>query len=343
MAHGIVRWGSDPLQSAAMRGRFWVCVLAVWWWSGSSIAIADRVLDKPAFAASPSELLALGKAAPDGDWPAVVLRDQHDVSYDERGRATVRWRLVFVVRTRAGIDGWGTLRSEWRPYYQYKPFIRARVIDPDGDVTEIDPTLVADAPVAQLGSYVFSDRRRLEAPLPRLQIGAVVEQEIVTIDREPMLAAGTIDTTPIGGDVPTFSTVIAYSAPAARKVHHVERRLPPGVRARHQVANGRESWVYQIGMLPARGPIEPDVPGDVVVEPYVGVGTAASWAAVARDYRALLDARIADGPIAWPAELAQVASLDTVNAIAAWIRRRVRYTGSSSARHRTCRGRRRRR
>src|SRR6185503_14978040 len=144
--------------------------------------VADRVLDRPAFTAPPSELLALSKVAPDGDWPAVILRDQHDVSYDERGRATVRWRLVFVVRTRAGIDGWGALRSEWRPYYQYKPFIRARVIDPSGDVAE---------------------------------------QEIVTIDREPMLAAGTIDTTPIGGDVPTFSTVIAYSAPAARKVHHV--------------------------------------------------------------------------------------------------------------------------
>ena len=310
-----------------MRGRLRVCALAVWWWSGTSIAVADRVLDRPAFAASASELLALAKAAPGDDWPVVILRDQHDVSYDERGRATVRWRLVFVVRTRAGIDGWGTLRSEWRPYYQDRPALRARVIEPDGDVTEIDPTLVSDAPVAPVASYGVSDRRRVEAPLPRLQIGAVVEQEIVTIDREPMLSAGTIDTTPIGGQVPTLSTVIAYSAPAARKVHHVERRLPPGVRARHQIANGRESWVYQIGILPARGPAEPDVPADVVVQPYVGVGTAASWAAVAREYRAVLDARIADGPIAWPAEVAQVASIDAVNALAAWMRRRVRYTG----------------
>ena len=40
--------------------------------------------------------------------------------------------------------------------------------------------------------------------------------------------------------------------------------------------------------MSARGTCEPDVPGDVVVRPYVGVGTATSWTAVARAYRELL-------------------------------------------------------
>jgi tetratricopeptide (TPR) repeat protein/transglutaminase-like putative cysteine protease len=332
LSHGMVSCGIvsgvvDEVEWLDMRGCFWVGVLATWLSSGTSVAVADRVLDKPAFAAEPSELLALGKAAPPGDWPVVVLRDQHDVSYDDKGRATVRWRTVFVVRTRVGIEGWGTVPAEWRPFYQHKPVVRARVIDPSGEVAEIDPALVGDAPATQVGTFVFSDRRRLEAPLPRLQIGAVVEQEIVTIDREPMLAAGTVDTTPIGGDVPTLSTVIAYSAPAARNVHHVARRMPAGVHPRHQIASGRESWVYQLGALPPRPPLEPDVPGDVVVQPYVGVGTAASWMAVARGYRAVLDERIAGGPVELPAELPRIASIDTVQAIAAWIRRRVRYTG----------------
>ena len=37
--------------------------------------------------------------------------------------------------------------------------------------------------------------------------------------------------------------------------------------------------------------------------PYVGVGTGASWEAVARAYRTLLDRRIAEGPFDLPAEL----------------------------------------
>ncbi|HSS02059.1 MAG TPA: DUF3857 domain-containing protein [Kofleriaceae bacterium] len=309
-----------------MRGRLWVGVL-VTWLSGTTIAVADRVLDRPAFTAAPGELLALASAAPAGDWPVVLLRDQHDVSYDDEGRATVRWRMVFVVRTRAGVDGWGTARAEWRPFYQDRPQVRARVIEPGGEVTELDPALIVDAPATQVGAPASSDRRRLEAPLPRLQVGAVVEEEIVTVDREPLLAAGAIDTTPIGGDVPTLSTVISYAAPAARKVHHVARRLPAGVRPRHQVAGGRESWTYDIGPLPALPPREADVPGDVVVQPYVGVGTAASWTAVARGFRGLIDGRIAEGPVNLPADIPRVASIDTVHAIAAWIRRRVRYTG----------------
>jgi tetratricopeptide (TPR) repeat protein len=309
-----------------MRGRLWVGVL-VTWLSGTSVAVADRVLDRPAFSAAPSELLALASTAPAGDWPVVLLRDQHDVSYDDKGRATVRWRMVFVVRTRAGVDGWGTARAEWRPFYQDRPQVRARVIEPAGELAELDPSLIADAPATQPGAPALSDRRRLEAPLPRLQVGAVVEEEIVTVDREPMLAAGTIDTTPIGGDVPTLSTVLSYAAPAARKVHHVARRLPAGVRPRHEIAGGRESWVYDIGPLPALPPREADVPGDVVVQPYIGVGTAASWTAVARGFRALIDERIAEGPVGVPADIPRVASIDTVNAIADWMRRRVRYTG----------------
>ncbi|MGH2897339.1 MAG: DUF3857 domain-containing protein, partial [Solirubrobacteraceae bacterium] len=110
------------------------------------------MLDRPAFTAAPSELLALASAAPAGDWPVVLLRDQHDVSYDDKGRATVRWRMVFVVRTRAGVDGWGTARAEWRPFYQDRPQVRARVIEPAGEVAELDPSLVVDAPATQPGA-----------------------------------------------------------------------------------------------------------------------------------------------------------------------------------------------
>lgn len=47
---------------------------------------ALRALDKPAFTATPAEQLALGKAAPTGDWSTVILREQREVSYDDRGR-----------------------------------------------------------------------------------------------------------------------------------------------------------------------------------------------------------------------------------------------------------------
>jgi tetratricopeptide (TPR) repeat protein/transglutaminase-like putative cysteine protease len=290
-------------------------------------AAADRVLDKPAFTATPDELLALGKAAPPGDWPALILREQHDISYDDRGRVTSHDRWVFVIRTQAGGDEWGTIHSGWSPFYQDRPVIRARVIDPAGHVAELDPVLVTDAPARQGSANVFSDRRRLNAPLPRLQVGAVVEEEVATTDREPQPAAGSVAALTIGNDVPTSSTVIAFSAPAARKIHHVERTLPASARVRHQVTGGRESWRYEISALPALPAHEPGVPSDVVVVPYVGVATAPSWAAVAHDYRALVDQRLAAGPVTLPAELPRTATLEAVHAITAWLHRQIRYTG----------------
>lgn len=154
-----------------MWGRIGTGVFVVLLW-GTGAAVGDRApgprgapgvpgasdaLDKPAFTATPAELLAAGKVAPPGDWPAVVLREQTDTSYDELGRATVRERWVYVVRTQVGIDGWGTVRAAWRPFYQDKPVLRARVIDPAGNVAELDPALSQAGLRSQLHHGVMID------------------------------------------------------------------------------------------------------------------------------------------------------------------------------------------
>lgn len=115
-------------------------------------ATADRALDKPAFTAAPGELLALGKAAPTGDWAFVVLREQRDVSYDDQGRATVRARRVYVVQAEGrddDDDDDDAIHAEWSPSYQDKPVIRARVITPEGKVVELDPTQITELPGSQ--------------------------------------------------------------------------------------------------------------------------------------------------------------------------------------------------
>lgn len=310
-----------------MRRCSWAGVLVLGsWLAAGSIATADRALDKPAFTATPGELLALGKAAPTGDWSFVVLREQREVSFDDQGRATVRLRWVHVIQDEEAVEQWEAVHATWRPSFQDRPVIRARVIAPTGSVAELDPALVTDSSV-QRSSNPGSARRYLHAPLPVLQIGAVVEHEIVTTDREPLPGGGGADSMVIGNEVPTSSTVISYSVPAGRKVHRVERKLPAGVRARHQVAQGRESWQYEIAALPPLTDDEYAAPRDTVASPYVGLSAATSWEGVARGYRKLLDQRIADGPFDLPRDLPRTASIDAIHAIVAWVHRQVRDTG----------------
>ena len=172
----------------AMRQVGLVCLVL----AATARLVAAGPLDKPAFTATPAELLAEARAAKPAGHDVAVLRDDVTLRFDDRGRLEKRYRTVFTVVAPSGADDWGTINLDWQPFYQDKPTIRARVINADGSVTEFDPSLIHDAPAVNESPTVFSDRRDLTAPLPRLAVGAVVEEEFVFSDREPLLAAGTV-------------------------------------------------------------------------------------------------------------------------------------------------------
>jgi transglutaminase-like putative cysteine protease/tetratricopeptide (TPR) repeat protein len=298
---------------------------------GTGIAAAQpapAALDKPPFSATAAELLAVAKTAgATAEWPVVVLRDDDELNLDTNGRAHQRWRRVFVITSQAGVDDWGTWGAQWSPFYQDKPTVRARVIEPDGTVVELDPKLVVDAPVSQRSATVFSDRRTLEAPLPRLRIGAVVEEEMILDDRAPALAAGDRYVFWVGDTVPTRSTRITLAAPAGRRAHQTAHNLPGGAKPRHEVTGGREVWTFAFGALPPNRSRDLFAPSDVSVEPYIALSSAASWSAVAREYRKLIDAQLAAKPYALPAELPRTPTIETIRAITSWLHRKIRYTG----------------
>jgi transglutaminase-like putative cysteine protease len=298
-------------------------VVVVW---GGTAHAADP-LDLPSFTAPVPDLLAAARAAPAGDWPVVVLREESERTFDAAGRMVERWRMVFVVRTQAGVDDWGTLSSEWSPFYQDKPAVRIRVIAPDGTTSNLDPSLIHDAPAVEDSPAVFSDRRVLQMPLPRLQIGSVVEEELITTDREPLSKAGTASRFYFGAGVPVQSSRLTISAPADRPLRVVGRALPAGMGPTVARTGGRQTWRYQLGPQAALPRGEADVPGEIATVPQVGLATATSWTAVARDYRQVLERQIAAGPPAWPTGVTRGRDLASVRALVRWLHAHVRYTG----------------
>jgi tetratricopeptide (TPR) repeat protein len=302
----------------------WVVVVVAVIVSSAAAARADgpAVLDKAPFSATPAELLEAAKAAP-ADGGIVKLREDVELSIDDAGRATHRMRAVFLVRT-PGPVAWSTLAWSWSwsPSYQDRPRVRARVIAPGGAALELDPKLITEGPVVGTPPAATSDRRFLDAELPPLQAGAVVEQEIVVQDREPTLAAGDHFRIDLDKSVLTLGARVVLSAPAARKARLFAHGLPSGAQPVHRIAAGRETWSYTLGAVPAwEG--ELDVPGDGPAAPYVGLTIAASWSAVAREYRGLVERRLAEGPAALPAELPRTPTIETVRAIAAWLARTI--------------------
>ena len=281
-------------------------------------ASAGSVLDKPAFTATPDELLAAAKSGPSTN-DVAILREDEDVRFDDRGRRVERWRLVFVVRSQTAADDWRTLYRHWHPFYQDRPSVRARAVAPDGKATELDAASITDTPTRDAG-----DARNIQGTLS-LQPGSVVEEEVVTTDRVPIIGAGGGVVFNIGTMGPTASSRISLSAPIDRKVHHVEHGLPAGVRPKHELAAGRESWTYEIGAT-TELVFESFAPSDDQAR-YVGMASAPTWNAIARELHTTIVKQIAAGPFVLPNELPRTPTLETAKAIVAWFHHQVRHSG----------------
>ncbi|MBK7078827.1 MAG: DUF3857 domain-containing protein [Myxococcales bacterium] len=283
-------------------------------------------LDKPAFTATPAELLAEARAAKPAGHAVAILREDVTFTFDARGRVERRYRTVFTVVEPSGADDWGTIGLDWQPFYQDKPTIRARVINLDGSVTDFDPALMHDAPAVNESPTVFSDRRDLTAPLPRLAVGAVVEEEFVFPDREPLLAAGTVHWIGPQRDVPIPRKVITISSPTALKATVVTRGPAIAWKPTTRTGAGRTVVTYDLANLQPYDDGAVGAPVDWIPYPMIGIATGASWAAIAADYRALVEAKLA-APVTVPADLLAATPRATVDRIVAWLHGRVRYTG----------------
>jgi tetratricopeptide (TPR) repeat protein len=275
-------------------------------------------LDKPAFTATPAELLAAAKAAPSVD-DITMLREDVDERIDDQGRLTDRWRMVFVVRTQSAASDWDTVGLKYRPTFQDHPIVRARVIDPAGRVVDLDAKLESDEPSTKEQGSV-SDSRELSAPLPKLVVGSVVEEEVVTIDREASSGAGRGTVFSVGRG----NLRLRLAVPAKMKPRHIERAIGSN-HPKHEIVNGTESWTYTFGAVPVVE-AESDLPGDVTISPLIGISTIPTWAALARDLSARVDQQIAAGPVAWPAEVPKAATIESTRAIVAWLHGHVAAT-----------------
>ena len=292
-------------------------------------ASAGSALDRPAFTATPAELLADAKAAPrsKSDADVIVLRDETTLVFDDAGRAERRRRIVYVVEKQQAVDGWGTVALDFQPFYQDRPTIRARVVSANGQVAEIDQSLITDSPKVSESPNVFSDRREMTAPLPRLAVGAVVEELITTKDRETLLASGTVAFAFIGHNVPIVRTIVTISLPTARSAHVVTRGFVKVPVAKQTVRDGRTTWSFDLAPMEPLPSGEAGVPGDIPQRPFIAIATGRDWGAIAADYRKLVEQRIAQGPIVLPAEVKGANQGETLRKTVAWLHAHVRYTG----------------
>ncbi len=283
----------------------------------SARAYAGNPLDKPAFTATPKELLDAAKHATGDEKGSLILRDNETTTFDDHGLVTRRAHFIVAITTSKGIDSWDELWRGWSPWFQERPELRARVISRSGEVHELDPTKLGEEPDPH------SSRRFVLGRLTGLEAGAVLEYEALTRDRE-LPPGGRSTTLGLDNPLPTASTRIVFDAPAAMHLAVREHALPRGLVPAHAVGKGRETWTYTFGAFPGFH-AEPLLPSDVMPRPVIGATTASSWDAVAKAYAAAIDPQL---KVTYPAGVPKAATRESVVAIVAWVRGNVEFTGA---------------
>jgi len=289
---------------------------------------ASWPLGGPAFSASPGEIsAAAAKITPEKFADATVLFEEEKYQLDAAGRLTTHHRFIYRIETAAGVEDWSEGSVEWEPFYQKKPTIRARVIQSNGSVVELDQKTVTDAPASSEDEDTYSDDRVLKAPLPALSAGVIVEQETTRIDNDPYFSGGGVYRIFPQREVPVVRSRLVVEAPVDLPLQY-RTSLLPDVAVKTEEAAGIRRLTFDQGHL------APSVGSDIELAtrlprfPWIEFSTGKSWQSVAAAYSQLAEPQIHLDQV--KGVLPTATSHDRralIQAIVSALHKEVRYTG----------------
>lgn len=291
----------------------------------------------PAFSV-PARDLQTAAAAVERDTHSdvVVLLDERSYSFDEQHRITVTSRMIYRVDSPDGVTNWAASSAAWQPWYQAQPVIRARVITKDGREHLLDQNLLRDAASRSSDNQVYDDTHVTQGPLPAIEVGAVIEEQITLRDEKPFFSAGAVYREYIGRPVPVLHTRVIIDAPEALPLKR-EVRLLPNAQTTEARANGRVTWTLDHALIEAQDAMDSNLPPDKPSWASVEFSTGASWESVASTYLAMTEPRIRKddaGPLLSGLKaplpqgtLQKSASRDYIAKLVERLHREVRYTG----------------
>lgn len=266
-------------------------------------------------------------AAPDEE--VIVFLRESRYRFDEAGRRTVTERWVYKINAASAVSDWDGVSAPWQPWHQEKPEIRARVIDAAGRAHELDPKTIDDAPARDDGSDVYTDARVLQGPLPAVAEGSIIEEEVVTRDREPFFPDGTSEVVFFQQPARTETSRLIIEYPAGLTLKY-QSRIPNHAEPRRETKNGITRLIFEASPAPKVESYEPYAPRTTYQLPYVSFSTGTSWNQIATSYAAIVDRQIAGSD--FRADVKKVIGTTTdrkkvAEKLLAELHRVVRYTG----------------
>jgi hypothetical protein len=281
----------------------------------------------PAFSASPEEIqAAAAKISAEPFTGATVLFERDAYTFDAAGRMTYRHTLLFRMETLDGVKNWSEIRVGWAPWHQETPQIHARVIAPDGKVSQLDQKTITDGPAREDSEDTYTDARVRKVPLPAAAVGSIVEEETVSTDKEPLFTGGIAGGNSFSWNVPLHRGQLQIDLPKSLNFRIKVLSLPDA-KIKDEVTGEMRHYLLEEGYIPSSA--ASDIP--LATHIFIGHGTrfstGESWAAVAATYRTQAEASIDPAKVKSILPKPGSNQTETIARIVAALHKNVRYTG----------------
>ncbi len=309
-----------------------ICVLAFVFIpaSVSQVNADDQPWAGRAFSANAEVMVKAAEKIPVPEHAEVeYLIDEAFIRIEADGRTTEHLHQVYRVLTEPGIEANSQLSAIWSPWYQKRPKMSARVINGNREETHLIEREISEGPV-EAHDNVYNDQRRLQAPLPAIQVGSIVETLIVLEDSEPFLRAGVLDYRIFNRPDVTRMVRLTLDVPDAQPLQF--KQYGPRLKLTEIRRNGRHvrtwttnEWLSFVGY-------ELTAPADAIQGTQVAFSTARSWGDVANAYRGLVEGKLKN--VRLQNQVKQLVNnerdpMTKVEKLVDFVQQQVRYTGLS--------------
>lgn len=280
---------------------------------------------------------------PPGDHPEEVLLEETRFYYAENGALTTTHRRIWKLKSRQ-VSEYGIIAREYAPWYENPPEIQARVFDPNGREFTLSKEDITTSPAGSRDQGVLSDRLVVNAALPGVKAGAIIEEVIEIREREPFFAHGSAERFAFDSLVPSKYLRLEIDAPVGLGVQLLYRPArPEGLIESSETIESPETRVGRSVTrleLPQRKQLEiesfeADTPRDLYQQQSITITSGSSWQRIAKGYSEIIDSRlnsdtideIASELLASP-EAAEWNSIESkIHGCTDWVRQNIRYTG----------------
>lgn len=296
-----------------------------------ALIAAEPLAGAESFSLSPQALQAAAAAAhvPEGTVISIIeLQERY--SFDADGSNLYTQHFVYKVLSAADADsGWDALETDWSPWREDRPQMRARVVAADGTAYTLDNATIAESPAYSGDSATYSDERVLRAPLPGYAPGAVVETEITIKERLPFVGAGNVRRSLFELAQPIAHRRVILEAPDSIPLRY-RLDAAPRVTTTRSTVDGRQRWVFDSTAVEAYQDWVGNVPGDQYQKATLTFSTGGSWQELAKAYSTIVAERLTNANVNELAQKLTNGRADRETKVAAmveYLNREIRYTG----------------